>query len=334
MLPAPELERHGVTLLPLPLLSEREADVLHSGSGVARARAVVAGRRRWRRDLQRVEGAGVALVQRQVDLLPGRLLERAVMRDRALVLDVDDAVWLPQPGGHPLARLRRNAAKLRWLAARADRVIAGNDYLAEWLGEHARDVTVVPSLVDTDHVALKDHRDSSTIVLGWIGSPSTARYLHDVAAPLTAFAAANPDLTVRLIVVGGPAPKVDGVRVESWIWNEQREADALALMDIGLMPLPDNAWTRGKCAYKALQYMSAGVPVVADDVGLTGDVVGDERGGLLASSPQDWPCALERLAASADLRATLGAAGRARVEADFSVRAWGARLAQLISGAG
>ncbi len=334
MLPAPELERHGVTLLALPLLSKDQADVLRTGSAAARVRAVLAGRRRLRHDLRRVEGAGVAVVQRQVDLLPGRRLEQAVMRDRALVLDVDDAVWLPQPGGHPLARLRRNADKLRWLAARADHVIAGNDYLAEWLAGHARHVTVVPSLVDTDRVALKVHRDSSTIVLGWIGSPSTATYLHEVAPALTAFAAANPDLTARLIVVGGRAPKVDGVSTESWIWSEQREADALALMDIGLMPLPDNAWTRGKCAYKALQYMSAGVPVVADDVGLTGNVVGDERGGLLARSAADWSRVLERLATNADLRARMGEVGRARVEADFSVRAWGPRLARVISGVG
>jgi glycosyltransferase involved in cell wall biosynthesis len=333
MLPAPELQRCGVTLLPLPLLSERQADVLHSGSAAARARAVVAGRRRLRRDLLRVEDAGVAVVQRQVDLLPGRGLERAVMHGRALVLDVDDAVWLPEPGGHPLGRLRRNADKLRWLASRADRVIAGNDYLAEWLAEHARDVTVVPSLVDTRRVAVKVHRDSSTIVLGWIGSPSTARYLHAVGAQLAAFAATNRDLTVRLIVVGGAAPEIDGVHVESWRWSEQQESDALALMDVGLMPLPDDAWTRGKCAYKALQYMSAGVPVVADDVGLTGTVVGDEGGGLLASSAADWPRALEQLAASADLRARLGARGRARVEADFSVGAWGPRLAAIIAGA-
>jgi glycosyltransferase involved in cell wall biosynthesis len=336
MLPAQELRTHGVALLPLPLLSVDQADVLHSGSVMSRARVVIAGRRRWRRDLQRVDGADVVVIQRQVDPLPGRLLERAVMKDRAVVLDVDDAVWLPEPDGHPLARLRRNADKLKWLAARADRVIAGNEYLAEWLSGHARDVAVVPSLVDTGLVPTKVHSDSSTIVLGWIGSPSTARYLHGIHAALAAFARAHRDLSVTLIVVGGPAPArapaIPGVNVDRWRWSERHERDALTQMDIGLMPMPDNAWTRGKCAYKALQYMSAGVPVVADDVGLTGKVVGDEAGGLLAASPEDWKQALARLASSADLRSRIGATGRARVERDFSVRAWGSRLAALISG--
>jgi glycosyltransferase involved in cell wall biosynthesis len=333
MLPARELRTRGVTLLPLPLLSAEQAEILHNGSAVSRARVVIAGRRRFRQDLGRIEGADVAVVQRQLDPLPGRILERTIMNGRALVLDVDDAVWLPQPGGHPVARLRRNADKLKWLASRADRVIAGNDYLAEWLSHHARDVTVVPSLVDTDRVATKVHRDSSTIVLGWIGSLSTARYLHGIDGALAAFAAEHPELDVRLIVVGGPASPIPGVRVEQWGWSEQRESDALAEMDIGLMPLPDNAWTRGKCAYKALQYMSAAVPVVADDVGLTGTVVGDGSAGMLAHTPQDWQEALGRLSASASLRRLMGEAGRARVEGQFSVRAWGSTLAALISGA-
>jgi glycosyltransferase involved in cell wall biosynthesis len=144
----------------------------------------------------------------------------------------------------------------------------------------------------------------------------------------------HPDLSVTLVVVGGPAsvPAIPGVTVDRWRWSERHERDALMRMDIGLMPMPDNAWTRGKCAYKALQYMSAGVPVIADDVGLTGKVVGHESGGLLAASPADWKQALARLASSADLRSRIGATGRARVERDFSVRAWGARLAALISG--
>ncbi|HEX8156204.1 MAG TPA: glycosyltransferase family 4 protein [Solirubrobacteraceae bacterium] len=333
MLPARELRRHGVTILPLPLMSTEQAEILHHGSTLSRGRVVIASRRRFRQDLRRIDDAGVAVVQRQVDLLPGRSLERSVMSGRALVLDVDDALWLPQPGGHLLGRLRRNADKLKWLASRADRVIAGNEHLAEWLTRHARDVTVVPSLVDTERVATKVHRGSSTIVLGWIGSPSTGRYLHGVAVALTAFAAAHRELTVRLIVVGAPAPTIAGVQVEQWSWSEQHETRALAEMDVGLMPLPDNAWTRGKCAYKALQYMSAGIPVVADDVGATGVVVGDGSAGILARTPADWLDALARLSVSPSLRRRMGEEGRARVEGQFSVRAWGSTLAALISGA-
>jgi len=333
MIPAPELRRHGVSLVPLPLLSVEQAEILHTGSPAARARVVIDGRRRLRRSLRPLGDIDSVVIQRQVDPLPGRMLERTVTNGRALILDVDDAIWLPEPGGHPLTRLRRNASKLRWLAARAQHVIAGNDHLAEWLAPHAGNVSVVPSLVDTARIATRQHADSATVVLGWIGSRTTARYLDAIAGALTAFAATRPDGSVRLIVVGGPAPTVPGVHVEAWAWSEEQEARALATMDIGLMPLPDNPWTRGKCAYKALQYMAAGVPVVADDVGVTARVVGDESGGLLAAAPVDWQDALGRLADNAALRTRLGAAGRARVEAQYSVRAWGPRLAAIIAGA-
>jgi glycosyltransferase involved in cell wall biosynthesis len=332
LLPAEELRGMGVTLLPMPLLTVAEADLLHSGPALARARAVVTGRRRLRRELRAVDDADVVVIQRQIDLLPGRLLERDAIRTRSMVLDVDDAVWLPEPGGHPIGRLRRNGEKLRWLASRAERVIAGNDYLAEWLVRHARDVHVVPSLVDTDRVTPRVHRDGGTIVVGWIGSPSTAHYLRTVGAPLAAFASSRPDLTLRLLVVGGDAPKIPGVQVEQQAWSQRHESEALARMDIGLMPLPDNAWTRGKCAYKALQYMAACVPVIADGVGLTSAVVGDEAAGLVVREPPDWQRSFERLAGSADLRQRMGDTGRRRVESDFSVRAWGGRLAKLISG--
>jgi glycosyltransferase involved in cell wall biosynthesis len=333
MLPAQQLQAYGVTLRALPLFTADQADVFRHGRSAARAHAVLSGRRRLRRELHGLDGADVAVVQRQVDPLPGRRLDRALIDGRALVLDVDDAVWLAQPGSHPLARLRRDAGKLRWLASRADRVIAGNDYLAEWLAQHARDVTVVPSLVDTDRAPTRVHSDSSTIVLGWIGSPSTAPYLHAIGAPLQAFAASHPDLTVTLMVVGGAAPAIPGVNVEQHRWSEERESVALAAMDIGLMPLPDNGWTQGKCAYKALQYMSAGVPVVADDVGLTATVVGDGIAGILVNAPADWDDALGRLAGSTALRRRMGEAGRERVESGFSVRAWAPTLAALISGA-
>lgn len=334
LLPTAELRKYDVELVALPLMSAAQADALHHGSPASRARAVIAARARFRERLRAVHDADVVVVQREVDLVPGRALERAVIKGRGLVLDIDDAVWLAQPGGHPLARIRRGAAKLRWLASRAARVIAGNEYLAAWLRQHSREVSVVPSLVDTDNVPRRVHRDSDTVSLGWIGSSSTARYLHAVAPALARFAASRPHLTVKLLVVGGDAPAIDGVLCEQRAWSEACERAALASMDIGLMPLPDNAWTRGKCAYKALQYMSAAVPVVADDVGLTGEAVGHEAAGLLARSPADWERALARLAASTELRERLGETGRARVEADFSVRAWAPRLAKLITEAG
>lgn len=333
MLPAAELRQHGVSLVPLPVMSAEEADTIRTGSTAARVRTTLASRRRFRRALHDAGAIDVAVVQRQVDPLPGRRLDRLVVDGRALVLDVDDAVWLPEPGAHPIARFRRSAEKLAWLAGRADQVIAGNDYLAEWLSGHARSVAVVPSLVDCDRVATRTHTAAETLMLGWIGSPSTARYLASTAPALARFADAHPEIQVKLLVVGGPAPAVEGVEVIGKPWSEAAETAALSRIDVGLMPLPDDPWTRGKCAYKALQYMSAAVPVLADDVGLTGVVVGDGSAGILARSPGDWVDGLAQLSASPELRQSMGDTGRLRVEREYSVRAWGSTLAALIAGA-
>jgi len=330
-LPAEALRANGVNLRLLPLFTPAEAEIVRSGALAARGRTLLGARRRLGPELRRIQDADVVVIQRQVDLFPSRTLERQAIAGRALILDVDDAMWLPQPGGHPLGRLRRNGAKLRWLAGRADHVIAGNEYLAEWLSRYARRVSVVPSLVDVEKVTPRVHRAAGTLTLGWIGSHSTVRYLDALGPVLAGFARAHPDLPVTLIVVGGRVAAIPGVRIEHWPWNVEAETAALAAMDVGLMPLPDNAWTRGKCAYKALQYMAAAVPVLADDVGVTASVVGEDA-GILARGPGSWQSALERLATDVTLRELMGAQGRARVTADFSVSAWAPQLARVIAG--
>jgi hypothetical protein len=335
-IPAPELARSGVEILPFPLFSPELDERFHEGGAVARARALMAARRGLMRRMQEgVEGCQTTLIQRQVDILPARNLERIAMGRRRLVLDVDDAVWLdaaPQAGGHRLAFLKDTAGKIRWLAERADHIVAGNDYLAEWLGKANARVTVVPSLVAVEGVPPRRHAPSDRLTLGWIGSASTARYLAGLRPPLERLATATPGTSWELCAVGGPVPDVRGMTCRTMRWSERAERDLLARMDIGLMPMPSDPWTRGKCAYKALVYMSAGIPVLADDVGVTSTVVGHEQGGLVVDSPEEWVAALIELGRDTATRARMGAEGRRRVEEGFSTRVWAPRLAAILRG--
>ncbi len=336
-IPAPELARHGVDIVPFPLFSPSLDERFHDGNAAARARAVMAARRGLLRRLrQRIDGCHTTLVQRQVDILPARHLERVAAGDRWLVLDVDDAVWFdatPLAGGHRLAFLKGTAGKIRWLAERADHVIAGNNYLAEWLHDVNERVTVVPSLVAPEHVALRRHAPVDRVTLGWIGSASTARYLAELRPALEQLTtAAAPLIRWELCAVGAPVPHVRGMECRSLPWSEAAERELLARMDIGLMPLSDDAWTRGKCAYKALVYMAAGIPVVADDVGVTAAVVGHELGGLVAASRDDWIAAIIELGQDPALRGRMGAEGRRRVEDGFSTREWAPQLAAILRG--
>jgi glycosyltransferase involved in cell wall biosynthesis len=336
VLPAAALARHGVQVAPLLLFEEDEARRFEAGSPATKAALALGARRRLRRRIDRAD-AGTALVHRRADLLPSLALERAAARGGRLVYDVDDAIWLDArhgsgSGSHPLAFLKGSARKVRWLAGNADAVIAGNALLAEHLEGLGAAVTVIPSLVDTDGIAPRRHADAPELVLGWVGSRSTAPFLAAVGPALSRVAAALPGVRLRLLVVGGSADPVPGVELEAVPWSEAAQADALARMDVGLMPLPDTPWTRGKCAYKALQYMAAGVPVVADDVGIANTVVGDTA-GYVVGTPEDWADALLAVLQDPALRERLGRAGRERVQRDFSLERWAPVLADVLRGA-
>ena len=324
----------GIDLRILPLLSDDQERVFGEASARQRARIVIGSRRLLASQLATFAG-DTAIVQRQIDLLPSLSLEQRAAAGRRLVLDVDDPIWLDsdrRAGGHPLAFLKGTRRKVVWLARRADRVLAGNELLADWLSQHTDAVTVVPSTVDPQRVPIRSHSTTRKVILGWIGSRTTVRYLHALSPVLAGLSRSTREFDFELHVVGGHMPKVDGLRVVLHRWSEPAERAVLDRMDVGLMPLPDDPWARGKCAYKALQYMAAGVPVVADDVGITATVIGDGEAGLIVSRPRDWIEGIVHLARDPGLRNRLGASGRRRVEADFSTARWAPVLAAAIRG--
>jgi glycosyltransferase involved in cell wall biosynthesis len=333
-IPSAELARQGVTIEHVSLLDDADDRRLHGASLPARAATALRARTRLRRRLTAADW-DVSLVQRQVDLLPTLELERKAADAGRLVLDVDDAIWLDSTEGargHRLAVLKGTPRKVRWLAGRADAVVAGNELLAEWLAKYSANVQVVPSLVEHREIAVRQHEPGDRIVLGWIGSPTTATYLPHLVAPLAKLQSEAPDVRFELLAVGGPAPDIPGVEVRFEPWSEERERDFLAEVDIGLMPLEDTPWARGKCSYKALQYMAAGIPVVADDVGVSASVIGHEHSGLIPRSEAEWTEFVVTLARDAELRNRLGAAGRARIANEFSVERWAPELAAILRG--
>lgn len=259
-------------------------------------------------------------------------LERALLRGVPYVLDYDDAVF-HNYDLHRLSLVRRlYGRRLDGLMAGAALVVAGNSYLAQ----RARDagaarVEVVPTVIDLQrYPAAAPHAAAAAdglLRIVWIGSPSTARYLQLLREPLQALAKRH---TFMLRVIGGGEVDLPGVQVEVVPWTEGTEVQAISACQVGVMPLADSPWERGKCGYKLIQYMACGLPVVASGVGVNPEIVQSGGNGFLASSPAEWESALAQLLLDAQLRQRLGSAGRQRVQERYCIQQTAPRLAGLL----
>ncbi|UCE85219.1 MAG: glycosyltransferase family 4 protein [Deltaproteobacteria bacterium] len=247
-----------------------------------------------------------------------------------VVYDFDDAIHvrseLREPRGRALARLadallRRDRA-LPALLRQSAVVIAGNPVLAAYARHHNAAVHVVPTAIDSEAYAKRSASRGRRLRIGWFGAPATAVYLEPLRPALQELARR---FDFELCVLGAERFDCPGVSVTCQPWRPYRalaeEASDLAGFDIGIMPLPDDAFAAGKCALKAIQYMACGIPVVASPVGAAREVVVHGENGFLADTAEAWTDGLGRLLADASLRERLGRAGRARVVERYSVQA-------------
>ena len=238
------------------------------------------------------------------------------LRARRLIYDFDDAIMYQarsSSGDADPTRLRRFRRTMR----RCDLAIAGNALLAD----HAREggcenVVVVPTGLDVARYQPKSvYETPGPIRMVWIGSRSTLKQVERLRVALEAVAAAVGGVSLRIIA--DAALDVAGLDVENVPWTLDGEPAMLAECDIGIAPMPDTPFTRGKCGFKVLQYMAAGLPVVTSPVGVNADYVQPDRTGLWADAADQWVRAVGRLAADPALRERMGRAGRQRAEAEF-----------------
>lgn len=322
---APNLAAEGLALDLQPLLGSAHLDRLHAGRSRNWAGIATACLRRVGTLLAARRHAAL-IVQRE--LFPWLPAERlAALGPRPLIVDYDDAVFHLYDGstGRAPGILRD---KLAPLFRRADLAICGNDYLAEYARQHCRRVEIVPTTVNTRLLRPTSGEGDGPPVVGWIGSPSTWGYMAPVLPVLRELVRSG---TARVRLIGGGTGAAALGWAESHPWAPETEAGLLASLDIGIMPLPDEPWSRGKCGYKLIQYMACGLPVVASPVGVNPQIVRDGTDGLLALGTEAWRSALTRLIADPGLRERMGAAGRSRAEEHYAAETHGPRFAALIS---
>lgn len=319
----PFLAQHGTDLRHTSTLTPDEYAVLISKASPIRKALVMA--RSVTRAASLRDSRSLLLVHRLLLLTPLPGLDPPRSLD---VYDFDDALtvghaaganrryqWTKQEGRRAVACMRR-----------AQLVLTGNATLAAQARPYARRVEVLPSCVDPSIQPQHRHVAGGPVTIGWIGSHTTVEYL----APLLPVISRMHDrgLDLRLVVVGGDT----GVRAD-WLehrrWSIETQASDLAGFDVGVMPLPDSEWTRGKSGYKLLQYFSAGVPAVASPVGVNAEFVSCGR-GIAATTAEEWERALTELILDPPGRAQRGAEARAFVEQDYSYQRWAPELAALL----
>lgn len=236
-----------------------------------------------------------------------------------IVLDVDDAVWLEGLTGRATPQRARAAAA----------IIAGNRYLADWFAPYCPQIHVVPTAIDCQRIQPVP-RHGPGFVMGWTGTSGNFPYLEAIAPALDVVLREVPGSSLIVVADRPPSlPALSGRDVRFVPWSMAAEVEALAGMDVGLMPLADDEWTRGKCSFKMLQYMAAAVPAVVSPVGMNREVLALGESGLAASGVDDWIGALRTLAADPDRRARLGATGRAVAVEHFDVPVVARRIADV-----
>lgn len=330
----PSFAEAGIALDFAPLLPDSHVANLSAGRRTSPWTIAAAYGRRARALLTAARRADVLWVHCETfPFLPAWVERLTLLTGRPVVFDYDDAIFHMYDDSPSAAVRTLLGGKLRPLIAGAAAVTAGNEYVADYARRLNNRVLVVPTVVDTDRVRPSPHPRSSLPVIGWIGSPSTWPYVEPLLPILRQLAA---DGLARTLIVGAgrAAERLASAGVEFRPWAEQREISDLQEMDIGIMPVPDAAWERGKSGFKLIQYMAIGIPSIASPVGVNAAVLADGQAGITATSAAEWEASLRALLADGERRRRLGAAARTLAVENYSLTAQAPRLIELFRSLG
>ena len=257
----------------------------------------------------------VVFVQREAFFLGGPWLEALAARSTPMIYDFDDAIWVHQIStSNKRFAFLKNVNKVPRLVELAQTVLAGNPYLADWARGYNGNVRVVPTTIDTEVYRPGPPRGESDapVTIGWSGSVTTVEHFQ-TALPALTKVKARLGKKVQFKVIGDAKYRYEPLGIVGEGWRADTEVAELQKIDVGLMPLPDTEWARGKCGLKGLQYMALGIPTLMSPVGVNSEIVRDGENGFLPRTEDEWVERLCQLVESASLRQRLGDAGRKTV---------------------
>lgn len=245
------------------------------------------------------------------------------------IVDYDDAIFHNYDLSKNFIIRSFLSTKIDLVMKNASCITVGNSYLMQRAKQNNSSVQWVPTVIDIDRYAPRRKEATDSIIIGWIGSPSTQKYIVELKDALIAISKKHP---ISLLLVGANKNITNyfpGIQVEVVPWNESTEVMHIQKMDVGIMPLTDGPWEKGKCGYKLIQYMACSIPVIASPVGVNVDIVNNSNSGYLAGSTNEWIKSIDALASSSEQRYILGASGRRSVETTYSVQVQATKLSNL-----
>jgi glycosyltransferase involved in cell wall biosynthesis len=319
------LQQNGYSCEVSYLLNEQDDAVFYSKGHYFRKLLIyLKSLRIRRRDVQRSSEFDLIFIYREALMTGSVRFERKLKRRGAkMVLDFDDAIWVldVSPGNKNLQWLK-NPSKTAEILKISEMVFVGNRFLANYASGYNQNVKIVPSTIETD-IFKRNHIKHNTekICIGWTGSRTTLKHFSLAVPVLQKLMKKFPErLSVKLI--SDVNYTGNEIEVNFCKWNKESETKDLSEIDIGIMPLPDDEWARGKCGFKGLQYMSFEIPTILSPVGVNTEIIQDGENGYLASTETEWIDKLSALIESPELRERIGKNGRKTVEERYSYNAW------------
>lgn len=313
------LRERGVDLQVSSLLSREDRGLLYRRRHFPQKALLLLARLGHRvRELRGAGDADAIWLHRAAFPVGPAFLERWLARSGVpIIYEFDDAIYIADTTqANRRFRFLKCSGKTADICRLSRHIVVGNEYLAQYARQFNPNVTVIPTTIDTDaYQPCAAYRESAPVVIGWSGSQTTVAHLRTLDTALQRVAAMA---RVRVRVIGTGSYPLPGLDVQASLWSSDTECLDLSQIDIGVMPLPDAEWARGKCALKALQYMALGIPTVVSPVGVNSEIIGHGVNGFLAGSEEEWVECLMRLVHDVRLRERLGRAGRRTVEQRYS----------------
>lgn len=319
----PILQQHSLSYQVRPFLDDDTWKVLYTNASMLKkGLGVLKGFLKRFRDVLLVPSYDYIFIHREASPIGPPIFEFIISKilRKKIIYDFDDAIWIPNTSNeNRLVRWFKAFWKVKYLCKWSYKISAGNEFLCAYAKQYNKSVVLVPTCVDTNtqHNQLKAQL-TEEVVVGWTGSHSTMKYLDNVSPMLKSL---SEETKAEVVVISNKPPQFSFPKLHFIPWQESTEIQDLMRLNIGLMPLEDDAWSEGKCGFKLIQYMALGIPAVASPVGVNKSIIEDGINGFLCVDKSQWQAAIKKLIDDPVLRSAMGESGRQKIINQYSIQA-------------